>query len=534
MLEYSKAFARALTRARLGWAAAFATIVLALVGLYYLEAIEPTARTWAYPAIGLLSASAVLVGIAVHRPAHPGPWILIATANLLFALGDVIWTVLATADETPFPSLADVLYLAGYPILAVALLWMIAIRVGKGDRSGMLDGATVAVAAALVGWVVLLNPILDSPGDPLELAISVAYPLGDLIVIGVAIGMLATPGARSASFTLLVASLVVMFAGDVIYALQVAQGTAVDGGPLDLAWMFAYAATGAAALLPSMRSVAVSSPVRIAWLSPVRIGFTAAAMIAGPMLLLLDASAGGTSAILLALGSGVLSLMVLARLVAVVRALARDNAARRALEDELQFRASHDPLTGLANRRRFMECLEGAVAGSDGQPVSVLFMDLDDFKSVNDELGHATGDAVLVAVARRIRAQLRTADVAARMGGDEFGILLHADERTAMAIARRLLEGLAEPVTVGGSEVSARGSIGVASARGSQTPSELLARADIAMYAAKAQGCGRVVAFQPGMRHGAGEHGRARPAEGATRTASVGAPPQQALSPGLT
>lgn len=514
---------------RLGWAAGFGVVVLVLAGIYYLPALDPTVRTWAYPIVGVLSSVAVLVGVAVHRPAHPGPWILIAVANLLFSMGDVIWTVLATADETPFPSLADVLYLSGYPVLAVAFTWMILIRVGRGDRSGLLDGITVSVAAALMGWVVLLSPIVQAPGDPLELAISVAYPLGDLIVIGVAIGMLATPGARSPSFALLVASLVVMFAGDVIYALQVAAGTAEDGGPLDLAWLFAYAAMGGAALLPSMRGVAVPSPVRIAWLSPVRVGFTALAMLAGPVLLVMDASAGGTSAMLLAVGSAVLSLMVLARLVAVVRALARDNAARRALEAELSYRASHDPLTGLANRRWFMECLDAAVVNAAGQPVSVLFMDLDDFKTVNDELGHATGDALLVAVAQRIRGLLRTTDVAARMGGDEFGIVLHADERAATAIARRLLEGLGEPVEVGARTIVASGSIGVASAQPDQPGSELLANADVAMYAAKAQGCGRVVTFEPGMRHAAADRRRARPADARPAPA-----PSQAFQPGLT
>jgi diguanylate cyclase (GGDEF)-like protein len=276
-----------------------------------------------------------------------------------------------------------------------------------------------------------------------------------------------------------------------------------------------------------MRAVAVSSPVRIAWLSPIRIVATAVALLTGPALLVYDVMNGGSSLVLLAVGSGVLSLMVLARLAAAVRALARDNAARRALEEELSYRASHDPLTGLANRRRFMECLDAAVAGSDGQPISVLFLDLDDFKAVNDDLGHATGDALLVAVARRIRSHLRGADVAARMGGDEFGILLHADERSAMGIARRLLDELGEPVNVGGQEVAARGSLGVASGRPA-VPSELLAHADVAMYVAKRRGSGYAVAFEPGMQHDAVADRRARPVD-------AGAPvPMPVLSPRLT
>jgi diguanylate cyclase (GGDEF)-like protein len=530
VFDRSAILARARTTGTL-WAAGFVGVVAILIVVYFLPALPPDVRTWAYPIAGVLSGLAVLAGIAVHRPAHPGPWILIAVANLLFAAGDVLWTVLSAMGESPFPSVADLAYIAGYPVLAIAFSWIILIRVGDGDRSGLLDGATMSLAAALAGFIVLLRPVLEAEGDPLALAISVAYPLGDLVIIGVAIGMLVTPGARNASFALLVGSLATMFAGDVINAFQVAAGTAEDGTLLDLTWLLAYVTVGLAALLPSMRAVAVSSPVRIAWLSPVRLVATAIALLAGPALLVYDVLDGGTSLVLLAVGSGVLSLMVLARLAAAVRALARDNAARRALEDELSYRASHDPLTGLANRRRFMECLDAAAAGSDGQPISVLFIDLDDFKAVNDEMGHPTGDALLVAVAGRVRAQLRGTDVAARMGGDEFGILLHADERTAMGVARRLIDTLGDPVAVGGQVVEARGSIGVASGRPAN-PSELLAHADIAMYVAKGRGSGFAVAYEPGMHHAAADRRRAHPADAPAPAPAPG--PARALSPGLT
>ena len=148
-------------------------------------------------------------------------------------------------------------------------------------------------------------------------------------------------------------------------------------------------------------------------------------MLTGPALVLIVNVQWESDVPLLAIGSALLSLLVLWRLASVVRALARDNAARVKLEGELSYRASHDPLTGLPNRRRFVERLDGALGRVNRPPLAVLFVDLDDFKTVNDSLGHAAGDALLVAVARPPPATCsRSDDLAARLGGDEFGIIL--------------------------------------------------------------------------------------------------------------
>ncbi|HEU0243339.1 MAG TPA: EAL domain-containing protein [Candidatus Limnocylindrales bacterium] len=455
-----------------------------------------------YDVVGFSAVAAILYGIHRHRPARALPWLLIAASQLLFVTGDTLWTILELMGQSPFPSIADVAYLLGYPVLVIAFTAAIRLRVRGGDQSGLLDGSILSAAAGLVGWVVLVRPVLDAADDPISLIVTAAYPLGDLMVLGVAIGLLATPGARTPSFVMLISSIVLLFVADTAYAFQVASGTYVDGGILDSLWLASYVAISAAALHGSMRDVAAPHPVSVAWLSRLRLSLLAIAMLTGPLLILVVNFRWESDVPILALGSAFLSVLVLVRLATVVRALARDNAARVKLEGELSYRASHDPLTGLPNRRRFIERLEGVLSLPDRRPLSVLFLDLDDFKTVNDSLGHAAGDALLVSVATRLQRLLRADDLAARLGGDEFGIILDGKEAAAAGrVAERLLAALDEPVDVDGRQVTARASIGIvdASAPG-VTTAQLLASADIAMYEAKDDGKGRARTYVQGTR----------------------------------
>jgi diguanylate cyclase (GGDEF)-like protein len=175
-----------------------------------------------------------------------------------------------------------------------------------------------------------------------------------------------------------------------------------------------------------------------------------------------------------------------------------------ALKEELHYQAFHDDLTGLGNRSLFVAELEGAVdRGGDGEGVAVLFVDLDDFKTVNDTLGHAAGDELLVRTAERLRGCLRPGDVAARLGGDEFAVLVVGlcPDRDAVALAERLLGALREPVVVQGERVHVGASVGMATATAdASTAGELLRNADIAMYTAKVRGKNRWELFEPAMR----------------------------------
>jgi diguanylate cyclase (GGDEF)-like protein len=172
------------------------------------------------------------------------------------------------------------------------------------------------------------------------------------------------------------------------------------------------------------------------------------------------------------------------------------------LKEELRFQAYHDPLTGLANRTLFLERAEERLdrIGHDGMPV-LLFLDLDDFKIVNDTLGHAVGDRLLIDVADRLRDVLRPGDVAARLGGDEFAVLLDdgPELQQAVSVADRIIEALRAPFLMQGQEITVGASIGVAAARTGSEAHELLRNADVAMYKAKGSGKNRVSVFEPTM-----------------------------------
>jgi diguanylate cyclase (GGDEF)-like protein/PAS domain S-box-containing protein len=184
---------------------------------------------------------------------------------------------------------------------------------------------------------------------------------------------------------------------------------------------------------------------------------------------------------------------------------ARDISERRQFEEQLEHQAFHDPVTGLANRALFGERVRHASARAlrDGGGVGVVFLDLDDFKTVNDSLGHAAGDEVLTEFAKRLEGVIRASDTAARFGGDEFAILLEnvhtADE--AVHTVDRVLEAMAVPLRVHHKELVLRASIGVSLAEPGTVvePEELIRNADAAMYNAKRDGKGGYRLFEPRM-----------------------------------
>lgn len=176
---------------------------------------------------------------------------------------------------------------------------------------------------------------------------------------------------------------------------------------------------------------------------------------------------------------------------------------RKALERELAHRAFHDSLTGLPNRALLEDRLGRALSrsGRRGGQVAVLFLDLDNFKLVNDSLGHETGDELLVAVGRRLQGCLRTSDTAARLGGDEFVVLLDVDNGAAEAslVADRILGALRAPLVLRGREFVVNTSIGIALGGASDRAGDLLRNADLAMYQAKAKGKAHCEVFAPSM-----------------------------------
>ncbi len=176
----------------------------------------------------------------------------------------------------------------------------------------------------------------------------------------------------------------------------------------------------------------------------------------------------------------------------------RDVTDKRRLERELTFRANHDALTGLANRALFAERMQKAIEARRGV-VGVLFIDLDDFKVVNDTLGHASGDQVLKAVGGRISAALRPHDTAARLGGDEFAVLIDdaADPVDVEDAADRITRALRDAYNVGGDLISCSASIGIGTTADAEDGPELLRQADLALYVAKGAGKSQWRRYQP-------------------------------------
>ena len=190
----------------------------------------------------------------------------------------------------------------------------------------------------------------------------------------------------------------------------------------------------------------------------------------------------------------------LAQLLAREAAFSLENAR---LYDEIHDQAFRDALTGLANRRLFLDRLSHVLdrlRGRSTARVAVVFLDVDNFKHLNDRLGHPAGDEILQVIGERLRVAIRPGDTAARLGGDEFAILLEEipDEQEAVAVAERLIASLGAPITLADGSPRIGASIGVAlSGTSGDTADDLLRNADIAMYAAKAAGRGRIELFHP-------------------------------------
>ena len=257
---------------------------------------EP-AQSVVYNAIGLSAVAAVVLGTRRWHPHRPAGWYLFCFGLLLTVMGEVYWDYSALVlHEDPFPSPADSLYLAGYPAMAAGLVFMIRARAPAGhDRAGLVDAAIVAIGVGVLSWVFLIDPYVSDASVPLlERAISVAYPLGDLLLVVVATRLLVGEGGRPPAYGFLLSSLLCLLVADSVYAYISLVGTYEDGGSLDALWLFSYLLFGVAALHPSMPLVTEPGSGRGRWLSRWRLALLALASFIAPSVLLLQHLRGET------------------------------------------------------------------------------------------------------------------------------------------------------------------------------------------------------------------------------------------------
>ena len=423
-------------------------------------------------------------------------WLLMGLAFALWWTGDLTWAVLEVGlDRTPFPSPADAAYLAFYPVMALGLLALPTAPRTRGDRVKVaLDGLTVLLAGAMVVWYLVVGPIVRGNPPSLATVLNVAYPVGDLVLVyGVVMTLLRRQGSDP-SLWLLLGGVTSFVVADVAYARLSLSDSYTGGDWPDAFWMSAQCLFLVAALVQARRgpSAARGDEARP---GPGRVSLLPyGAIVLGYTLLIAVGSAEATASLKgLLVGAAAITAVVVVRQIRVTAENVR-------LLAELHHLAEVDDLTAILNRRSFFEVGEGLFRRAQhvGRPLTVLMIDIDHFKAVNDNFGHAAGDQVLVAVAARTKAQLRETDVVGRYGGDELAVIMpDCPVEQAFEVAERIRRGVAgSPVVTARGSVRTSLSIGVAEASGSASLATVFGRADSGLYDAKRAGRGRTAVAQ--------------------------------------
>jgi diguanylate cyclase (GGDEF)-like protein len=430
-----------------------------------------------------LSTYATVCAVVAARRAHRSgrrAWTMMAVALAIWTVGALIWSFFViTLGRNPFPSPADGCYVA-FTVLAWLAMALFATWSLRGSRLRIvLDGITVTLCLFLLMWTLVLHGTYDSylvvhRDIPV---VQVLFPFGELVVLTTALQTVVRADARHRwELWLLTTAIAAMTLTHLGYAHLVANGHFQTGSLLDLGWAAALIAFAAAAHL--------SRPSRSQPVPAARLASNSSLWL--PYLPLLLAGTVGPMIIM----SGVESVIVPLVVVAVCCRQSVAASENRRLLAAAADQALRDPLTGLANRRLFHDRLTHVMMlrQREDRSVAVVSIDLDDFKLVNDSLGHPVADTILVSVGERIIACVRPGDTVARLGGDEFALLLEGRADHSYLVAGRVVEAFDQPFVIDGEKMLLRPSVGIALASSDEpdlAPEALMKRADMAMYAAK-------------------------------------------------
>jgi two-component system, cell cycle response regulator len=435
---------------------------------------ETAASTWAYNGALVLCGVTCLIRAGMSRKLR-GAWTAFGIGLLAWAAADIYWTVeLSELRRIPYPSPADAGYLAALPCFFVGVALLSRQRVGQFTTELWIDGITAALAAGAVG-VALLAPALVglTRGDTAAVMTNLAYPLGDLILIAFVAGAIVVSGLRGAGALLLIAAGLIVWTGaDSLYLYLEATSSYTEGW-LDTLWT-------AGALLIALSaafSVRHAPARRTAYRSP-RWAPGLIAGAAGTLLVVDHFSPAHEASVWLAGGA----------LLGVAIRLAMSFRETDRLLDALHHEAVTDSLTGLANRRQLITDLDAAMSRHRPPKLTLALFDLDGFKAYNDAFGHPAGDALLRQLGRRLAGSVRGAGTAYRLGGDEFCVLVAADDAAPQRVAdaRSALSTHGEGFAIGAS----CGSAGLPTEAG--TASQALLIVDQRMYAEKGKRSSRV------------------------------------------
>jgi two-component system, cell cycle response regulator len=407
-------------------------------------------------------------------------WRLISLGLFGQFAGGIASAIYSLLGHSPYPSLADPLYLSFYPLMLAALLALPRRRRARSQNVRLtLDLATTALGAATVVWYVLIAPTARAGGQStLQMAFSLAYPVGDVILI-VGVASLLLRGAADSTrraLWLVTAALCLFVIGDSMYAYVTLHGVFASSDALNLTYAIAFILFILAARCQGPADAKVSEfikpPPRVSWMP-----YTAVA--AGFAVLLASELSGTPGTLVIALAATALAILVSARQLVGQRELV-------AAQSELETLATSDALTGLGNRRRLLDDLQRQVQTMTGaRPGLLMLLDLNGFKNYNDTFGHPAGDALLVRLGHAL-ADVATAfgGTAYRPGGDEFCVIVaDASHRNSLEhAASRALSEIGTGFTIS----TAFGSVVIPHDAGDAT--EAMRKADIAMYAQKTSG----------------------------------------------
>jgi diguanylate cyclase (GGDEF)-like protein len=491
---------------------------LAIGGYLTSEVTGPDSQfaSWVSEIGQLAAAGLATVASAVAVRRHAGPerraWLLVTFACGSWLMGQLIWCyfVVVLDGDIPEVSIADPFFLLFTFLMAVAV-WPSEGR--QADRLRLsLDAFIIGMSLFTISWVTSINQLASSAHDTdlLGLIINLSYPCGDVVVLTMVLLGTSRRVDHRSSLAAVAVAMALIAVSDGLYAYLSSSGAFDSGSVAGLGWTAGFGLIGCAALAsgyrqvlssrsgPTLLATAPSSPpkARVASMLPYLPLGIALAVVA------IDRFNNGTGRI-----TGVLIVFIFIGVLVRQYLTIRDNATlTRHLESrerELHAQAFADQLTGLPNRALFTDRVTHALEQHRRtmRPLALLFVDLDDFKVVNDTLGHPVGDELVIGVAERFRGAIRASDTVARFGGDEFAVLVEG-ENAAVDVGTRLVECLRPPFSLGGEQLLISASIGVAEVKAElPTPplDELYSRADIAMYAAKRSGKGKVALYEQSM-----------------------------------
>ncbi|WP_433304517.1 GGDEF domain-containing protein [Actinoplanes sp. CA-030573] len=446
-------------------------------------------QTFYYFAVSAAATGAVAAGARRASPSQRAPWLLLAAGQLSYTAGDLAYYVAHTVYHSDiFPAPADAFYLLQYPLICWSLVLLVRRRTPSWNASTLLDAAILAIALGMLWWIYLIEPLAagnDGSESFLSTLVSVAYPMMDLIVLVVAVRLAVGAGASSVAFRLLLASVVAMLVGDMVYGLQTASDTYRDGGIPDLLWLCEYVLLGAAALHPTMRTLDQRAKVALPPVSSRRLLVLSSAALLPLALLYLDYTDEHRTT---AFAIFICGVILFALIITKMRILLR-------LQGDVTL---VDALTGFKARGVLLSHLnlECERAKSWRQDLGIALVEIDQHKLLVQIYGQPAGDEVLIEISRRLASLCGSAAILGKMDETTFAAVFPGYDRRRLAYAGgRIQEAVqAEKFAINDHDaVRVTVSIGMASLfHDAGEPGTLLQGAEQALHRAVRAGRNRV------------------------------------------